>query len=171
MEIENLTQEQLKVILELLGYTLLFRKELLMNETLEKNSEINEFFNNFNDKETFVELIKDNPEFCWKVLFYKPEYFDAKLKIKLIRCALKDREILERIINDTYGTFKTIAAQSEITEIIRLIKDDRDLIIKFAKSLINNYKIKDLKSYVKKLKIDKEDKELINSVLVAAKLI
>ena len=168
MNIENITQEQLKVILESLGYTLLFRKESLMNETLEKNSEMNEFFNNFNNKETFVELIKDNPEFCWKVLFYKPEYFDAKLKIKLIRCASKDREILERIINDTYGTFKTIAAQSEI---IRLIKDDRDLIIKFAKSLIDNYEIKDLKSHIKKLKIDKQDKELINTVLAAAKLI
>ena len=30
MEIENLTQEQLKAILESLGYTLLFRKEILM---------------------------------------------------------------------------------------------------------------------------------------------
>ena len=139
-----------------------------MNGTLEKNSEMINFLINFNCKETFVELIKDNPEFCWKVLCYKPEYFDARLKIKLIRYASKAREVLEKIIKNNYGTYKTIAVQSEI---IQLIKDDEELIIEFAKSLISNYKIKDLKSYVKKLKINKEDKELINSVLVAAKLI
>ena len=168
MEIENLTQEQLKVILESLGYTLLFRKEILMNGTLEEDPEMNKFFDNFNNKETFVELIKDNPELCWKVLYFKTGQFDAKLKIKLIRYAAKDRAILKRIIKDNYGTFKTIAVQSEI---MQLIKDDEELVIEFAKSLINNYKIEDLKSYVKKLKIDKQDKELISTVLVAAKLI
>ena len=168
MNIENFTQEQFKVILESLGYTLLFRKESLMNGTLEKNSEMSNFFINFNYKETLIELIKDNPKLCWKILYFKPEYFDTRLKIKLIRYASKDREILKKIINSNYGTYKTIAVQSEI---IQLIKDDEELIIEFAKSLINDYKIKDLKSYVKKLKIDKEDKELINSILVAAKLI
>ena len=63
---------------------------------------------------------------------------------------------------------KTIAVQSEI---MQLIKDDEELVIEFAKSLINNYKIEDLESYVKKLKIDKQDKELINTMLIAAKLI
>lgn len=168
MEIENLTQKQLKVILESLGYTLLFKKEILMNRTLEEDPEMNKFFNGFNNKETFVELIKDNPELCWKVLYFKTGQFDAKLKIKLIRYASKDREILKRIIKDNYGTFKTIAVQSEI---MQLIKDDEELVIEFAKSLINNYKIEDLKSYVKKLKIDKQDKELINTMLIAAKLI
>ena len=68
MEIKNLTQEQLKVILESLGYTLLFRKEILMNRTLEEDPEMNKFFNDFNNKETFVELIKDNPTLsCFKV--------------------------------------------------------------------------------------------------------
>ena len=168
MEIENLTQEQLKVILESLGYTLLFRKEMLMNKTLEEDPEMNKFFNGFNNKETFVELIKDNPELCWKVLYFKAGQFDAKLKIKLIRCAAKDREILKRIIKDNYNTFKTISVQSEI---MQLIKNDEELVIEFAKSLINNYKIEDLESYVKKLKIDKQDKELINTMLIAAKLI
>ena len=168
IEIENLTQEQLKVILESLGYTLLFRKEMLMNKTLEKDPEMNKFFNGFNNKETFVELIKDNPELCWKVLYFKAGQFDAKLKIKLIRYASKDREILKRIIKDNYNTFKTISVQSEI---MQLIKDDEELVIEFAKSLINNYKIEDLESYVKKLKIGKQDKELISTVLVAAKLI
>ena len=69
---------------------------------------------------------------------------------------------------DNYGTFKTIAVQSEI---MQLIKNDEELVIEFAESLINNYKIEDLKSYVKKLKIDKQDKELINTMLIAAKLI
>ena len=101
---ENFTQEQLKVILESLGYTLLFRKESLMNGALERNSEMNNFFINFNYKETLIELIKDNPKLCWKILYYKPEYFDAKLKIKLIRYASKDREILKKIINSNYGT-------------------------------------------------------------------
>ena len=141
---------------------------MLMNGTLEEDPKMNKFFNDFNNKETLIELIKDNPKLCWKILYYKPEYFDAKLKIKLIRYASKDREILKKIIESNYGTYKTIAVQSEI---IQLIKDDEELIIEFAKSLISNYKIKDLRSYVKKLKIDKEDKELINSVLVAAKLI
>ena len=168
MEIENLTQKQLKVILESLGYTLLFKKEILMNRTLEEDLEMNKFFNGFNNKETFVELIKDNPELCWKVLYFKTGQFDAKLKIKLIRYASKDREILKRIIKDNYNTFKTIAVQSEI---MQLIKDDEELVIEFAKSLINNCKIEDLKSYVKKLKIDKQDKELINTMLIAAKLI
>ena len=168
MEIENLTQKQLKVILESLGYTLLFKKEILMNRTLEEDPEMNKFFNGFNNKETFVELIKDNPELCWKVLYFKTGQFDAKLKIKLIRYASKDREILKRIIKDNYNTFKTIAVQSEI---MQLIKDDEELVIEFAKSLINNCKIEDLKSYVKKLKIDKQDKELINTMLIAAKLI
>ena len=168
IEIENLTQEQLKVILESLGYTLLFRKEMLMNKTLEKDPEMNKFFNGFNNKETFVELIKDNPELCWKVLYFKAGQFDAKLKIKLIRYASKDREILKRIIKDNYNTFKTISVQSEI---MQLIKDDEELVIEFAKSLINNCKIEDLESYVKKLKIGKQDKELISTVLVAAKLI
>ena len=54
---------------------------------------------------------------------------------------------------------------------MQLIKDDEELVIEFAKSLINNYKIEDLESYVKKLKIDKQDKELINTMLIAAKLI
>ena len=152
MEIENLTQKQLKVILESLGYTLLFKKEILMNRTLEEDPEMNKFFNGFNNKETFVELIKDNPELCWKVLYFKTGQFDSKLKIKLIRYASKDREILKRIIKDNYNTFKTIAVQSEI---MQLIKDDEELVIEFAKSLINNYKIEDLESYVKKLKIDK----------------
>ena len=168
INIENLTQKQIKVILESLGYTLLFRKETLMNRTLEEDPEMNKFFNGFNNKETFVELIKDNPELCWKVLYFKAGQFDSKLKIKLIRYASKDREILKMIINDNYSTFKTISVQSEI---IQLIKDDEELIIEFAKSLINNYKIEDLKSYVKKLKIGKQDKELISTVLVAAKLI
>ena len=168
MEIENLTQKQLKVILESLGYTLLFRKEMLMNGTLEEDPEMNKFFDDFNNKETFVELIKDNPTLCWKVLYFKTGQFDSKLKIKLIRYASKDREILKRIIKDNYSTFKTIAVQSEI---IQLIKDDEELVIEFAKSLINNYKIEDLESYVKKLKIDKQDKELINTMLIAAKLI
>ena len=167
MEIENLTQEQLKVVLESLGYTLLFRKERLMNKTLE-DPEMNKFFDNFNNKETFVELIKDNPELCWKVLYFKTGQLDAKLKIKLIRYAAKNREILEKIIENNYCMFKTIAVQSEI---MKLIKDDENLIIKFAKSLINNNKIEDLESYVKKLKIDKQDKELINTMLIAAKLI
>ena len=168
MEIENLTQKQLKVILESLGYTLLFKKEILMNRTLEEDPEMNKFFNGFNNKETFVELIKDNPTLCWKVLYFKTGQFDAKLKIKLIRYASKDRAILKRIIKDNYSTFKTIAVQSEI---MQLIKDDEELVIEFAKSLINNYKIEDLESYVKKLKIDKQDKELINTMLIAAKLI
>ena len=168
MEIENLTQEQLKAILELLGYTLLFRKEILMNGTLEEDTEMNKLFDDFNNKETFVELIKDNPTLCWKVLYFKTGQFDAKLKIKLIRYASKDRAILKRIIKDNYSTFKTIAVQSEI---MQLIKDDEELVIEFAKSLINNYKIEDLESYVKKLKIDKQDKELINTMLIAAKLV
>ena len=168
MEIENLTQEQLKAILELLGYTLLFRKEILMNGTLEEDPEMNKFLDDFNNKETFVELIKDNPTLCWKVLYFKTGQFDAKLKIKLIRYASKDRAILKRIIKDNYSTFKTIAVQSEI---MQLIKDDEELVIEFAKSLINNYKIEDLESYVKKLKIDKQDKELINTILIAAKLV
>ena len=137
MEIENLTQEQLKAILELLGYTLLFRKEILMNGTLEEDPEMNKFFDDFNNKETFVELIKDNPTLCWKVLYFKTGQFDSKLKIKLIRYASKDREILKRIINDNYSTFKTIAVQSEI---MQLIKDDEELVIEFAKSLINSIK-------------------------------
>ena len=139
-----------------------------MNGTLEEDPEMNKFFNGFNNKEIFVELIKDNPELCWKVLYFKAGQFDSKLKIKLIRYASKDREILKMIINDNYSTFKTISVQSEI---IQLIKDDEELIIEFAKSLINNYKIEDLKSYFKKLKIGKQDKELISAVLVAAKLI
>ena len=161
MEIENLTQKQLKVILESLGYTLLFRKEMLMNGTLEEDPEMNKFFDDFNNKETFVELIKDNPTLCWKVLYFKTGQFDSKLKIKLIRYASKDREILKRIIKDNYSTFKTIAVQSEI---MQLIKDDEELVIEFAKSLINNYKIEDLESYVKKLKIDKQDKELMKLI-------
>ena len=36
---------------------------------------------------------------------------------------------------------------------------------------LSDYKIEDLESYVKKLKIDKQDKELINTMLIAAKLI
>ena len=121
INIENLTQEQLKVILESLGYTLLFRKETLMNGTLEEDQKMNKFFKDFNNKETFVELIKDNPELCWKVLYFKTGQFDSKLKIKLIRYASKDREILKRIIKDNYNTFKTIAVQSEIIQLMKLI--------------------------------------------------
>ena len=49
INIENLTQKQLKVILESLGYTLLFKKEILMNRTLEEDPEMNKFFNGFNN--------------------------------------------------------------------------------------------------------------------------
>ena len=108
INIENLTQEQLKVILESLGYTLLFRKEMLMNKTLEEDPEMNKFFNGFNNKETFVELIKDNPELCWKVLYFKAGQFDSKLKIKLMRYSERERGRRKRIRKDNYRTLKTV---------------------------------------------------------------
>ena len=114
-----------------------------------------------------IDILSDEPQLCSILLRSKSDFFDARQKIKLIQTIAKDRDLLIEFINDNYFR-KTLGVQSEI---VSLIGEDAELIVIFARSLINNYKVKDVKEYINKLKINKKQKEFVNSALVAAKLI
>lgn len=96
----------------------------------------------------------------------KSDYFNANQKVKLIRSIAKDRDLLIKFINDNYFR-KTLSVQSEI---VSLIGEDAELIVIFAKSLMRNADVEDVKEYINKLKINKKQREFVNSDLVAAKL-
>ena len=96
----------------------------------------------------------------------KSDYFNATQKVKLIRNIAKDRDLFINFINDNYFR-KTLSVQSEI---VSLIGEDAELIVIFAKSLMRNADVENVKEYINKLKINKKQREFVNTALVAAKL-
>lgn len=166
---EKLTDKQIKLVLTQLTFKMLMEKQTIYSyknrDTLTKEDVI--FLNSFLDKDNLIDILSDEPQLCSILLRSKSDFFDARQKIKLIQTIAKDRDLLIEFINDNYFR-KTLGVQSEI---VSLIGEDAELIVIFARSLINNYKVKDVKEYINKLKINKKQKEFVNSALVAAKLI
>lgn len=166
---EKLTDKQIKLVLTQLTFKMLMEKQTIYSyknrDTLTKEDII--FLNSFLDKDNLIDVLSDEPQLCSILLRSKSDFFDARQKIKLIQTIAKDRDLLIEFINDNYFR-KTLGVQSEI---VSLIGEDAELIVIFARSLINNYKVKDVKEYINKLKINKKQKEFVNSALVAAKLI
>lgn len=166
---EKLTDKQIKLVLTQLTFKMLMEKQTIYSyknrDTLTKEDII--FLNSFLDKDNLIDILSDEPQLCSILLRSKSDFFDARQKIKLIQTIAKDRDLLIEFINDNYFR-KTLGVQSEI---VSLIGEDAELIVIFARSLINNYKVKDVKEYINKLKINKKQKEFVNSALVAAKLI
>ena len=166
---EKLTDKQIKLVLTQLTFKMLMEKQTIYSyknrDTLTKEDII--FLNSFLDKDNLIDILSDEPRLCSILLRSKSDFFDARQKIKLIQTIAKDRDLLIEFINDNYFR-KTLGVQSEI---VSLIGEDAELIVIFARSLINNYKVKDVKEYINKLKINKKQKEFVNSALVAAKLI
>lgn len=166
---EKLTDKQIKLVLTQLTFKMLMEKQTIYSyknrDTLTKEDII--FLNSFLDKDNLIDVLSDEPQLCSILLRSKSDFFDARQKIKLIQTIAKDRDLLIEFINDNYFR-KTLGVQSEI---VSLIGEDAELIVIFAQSLINNYKVKDVKEYINKLKINKKQKEFVNSALVAAKLI
>ena len=166
---EKLTDKQIKLVLTQLTFKMLMEKQTIYSyknrDTLTKEDII--FLNSFLDKDNLIDILSDEPRLCSILLRSKSDFFDARQKIKLIQTIAKDRDLLIEFINDNYFR-KTLGVQSQI---VSLIGEDAELIVIFARSLINNYKVKDVKEYINKLKINKKQKEFVNSALVAAKLI
>lgn len=166
---EKLTDKQIKLVLTQLTFKMLMEKQTIYSyknrDTLTKEDII--FLNSFLDKDNLIDILSDEPQLCSILLRSKSDFFDARQKIKLIQTIAKDRDLLIEFINDNYFR-KTLGVQSEI---VSLIGEDAELIVIFARSLINNYKVKDVKEYINKLKINKKQKEFVNSALIAAKLI
>lgn len=167
---EKLTDKQIKLVLTQLTFKMLMEKQMIYSyknrDTLTEEDVI--FLNSFFDKDNLIDILSDEPQLCSILLRSKSDFFDARQKIKLIQIIAKDRDLLVEFINDNYFR-KTLGVQSEI---VSLIGEDVELIVIFARSLIiNNYKVKDVKEYINKLKINKKQKEFVNSALVAAKLI
>lgn len=166
---EKLTDKQIKLVLTQLTFKMLMEKQTIYSyknrDTLTKEDII--FLNSFLDKDNLIDVLSDEPQLCSILLRSKSDFFDARQKIKLIQTIAKDRDLLIEFINDNYFR-KTLGVQSEI---VSLIGEDAELIVIFARSLINNYKVKDVKEYINKLKINKKQKEFVNSALIAAKLI
>ena len=165
---EKLTDRQTKLVLTQLAFKMLMERcmvyEYRNRDTL-SNKDI-KFLDSFFEKDNLVEILSDEPQLCSILFRNNSEFFNADQKAQLIRTIAKDRNLLIQLINNNYFR-KTLRVQSEI---VSLIGEDPELIVIFAKSLINNDSIRDLREYINKLKISKKQKEFVNSALVAAKL-
>ena len=165
---EKLTDRQTKLVLTQLAFKMLMERcmvyEYRNRDTL-SNEDI-KFLDSFFEKDNLVEILSDEPQLCSILFRNNSEFFNADQKAQLIRTIAKDRNLLIQLINNNYFR-KTLRVQSEI---VSLIGEDPELIVIFAKSLINNDSIRDLREYINKLKISKKQKEFVNSALVAAKL-
>lgn len=165
---EKLTDRQTKLVLTQLAFKMLMERcmvyEYRNRDTL-SNEDI-KFLDSFFEKDNLVEILSDEPQLCSILFRNNSEFFNADQKAQLIRTIAKDRDLLIKLINNNYFR-KTLRVQSEI---VSLIGEDPELIVIFAKSLIDNDSIRDLREYINKLKISKKQKEFVNSALVAAKL-
>ena len=165
---EKLTDRQTKLVLTQLAFKMLMERcmvyEYRNRDTL-SNEDI-KFLDSFFEKDNLVEILSDEPQLCSILFRNNSEFINADQKAQLIRTIAKDRNLLIQLINNNYFR-KTLRVQSEI---VSLIGEDPELIVIFAKSLINNDSIRDLREYINKLKISKKQKEFVNSALVAAKL-
>lgn len=165
---EKLTDKQTKLVLTQMVFKMLMERNVIYDyknrSTLTDEDVI--FLNSFFDKGNLVEILSDEPRLSSILLKYKSDYFNAGQKVKLIRNIAKDRDLFIDFINDNYFR-KTLSVQSEI---VSLIGEDSELIVIFAKSLMKNADVEDVKEYINKLKINKKQREFVNTALVAAKL-
>lgn len=165
---EKLTDKQTKLVLTQMVFKMLMERNVIYDyknrSTLTDEDVI--FLNSFFDKGNLVEILSDEPRLSSILLKYKSDFFNADQKVKLIRNIAKDRDLFIDFINDNYFR-KTLSVQSEI---VSLIGEDSELIVIFAKSLMKNADVEDVKEYINKLKINKKQREFVNTALVAAKL-
>lgn len=165
---EKLTDKQTKLVLTQMVFKMLMERNVIYDyknrSTLTDEDVI--FLNSFFDKGNLVEILSDEPRLSSILLKCKSDFFNANQKVKLIRNIAKDRDLFIDFINDNYFR-KTLNVQSEI---VSLIGEDSELIVIFAKSLMKNADVEDVKEYINKLKINKKQREFVNTALVAAKL-
>lgn len=165
---KKLTDKQTKLVLTQMVFKMLMERNAIYDyknrSTLTDEDVV--FLNSFFDKNNLVEILSDEPRLSSILLKCKSDYFDANQKVKLIRNIAKDRDLFINFINDNYFR-KTLRVQSEI---VSLIGEDSELIVIFAKSLMRNEDVEDVKEYINKLKINKKQREFVNTALVAAKL-
>lgn len=165
---EKLNDRQVKLVLTQMVFKMLMERNAIYDyknrSTLTDEDVI--FLNSFFDKDNLVEILSDEPRLSSILLKCKSDYFDANQKVKLMRNIAKDRDLFINFINDNYFR-KTLRVQSEI---VSLIGEDAELIVIFAKSLMRNADVENVKEYINKLKINKKQREFVNTALVAAKL-
>lgn len=165
---EKLNDRQVKLVLTQMVFKMLMERNAIYDyknrSTLTDEDVV--FLNSFFDKDNLVEILADEPRLSSILLKCKSDYFNAVQKVKLIRNIAKDRDLFINFINDNYFR-KTLSVQSEI---VSLIGEDSELIVIFAQSLMRNADVEDIKGYINKLKINKKQREFVNSALVAAKL-
>ncbi len=165
---KKLTDKQTKLVLTQMVFKMLMERNVIYDyknrNTLTDEDVV--FLNSFFDKNNLVEILADEPRLSSILLKCKSDYFDANQKVKLIRNIAKDRDLFINFINDNYFR-KTLRVQSEI---ISLIGEDPELIVIFVQSLMRNADVEDVKEYINKLKINKKQREFVNTALVAAKL-
>lgn len=165
---EKLTDKQTKLVLTQMVFKLLIERNSIYdykNRSALTDEDI-VFLNSFFDKDNLVKILADEPQLSNTLLKYKSDFFNAGQKVQLIRSIAKDRDLFINFINDNYFR-KTLRVQSEI---VSLIGEDTELIVIFAKSLMRNADVEDVKEYINKLKINKKQREFVNTALVAAKL-
>lgn len=165
---KKLTDKQIKLVLTQMVFKMLMERNVIYdykNRSTLTNEDV-VFLNSFFDKNNLVDILADEPRLSSILLKCKSDYFNAGQKVKLIRSIAKDRDLFIDFINDNYFR-KTLAVQSEI---VSLIGEDTELIVIFAQSLMRNADVEDIKEYINKLKINKKQREFVNSALVAAKL-
>lgn len=165
---EKLTDKQVKLVLTQMVFKMLIERNSIYDYK-NRSSLTDEdvvFLNSFFNKDNLVKILADEPQLSSILLKSKSDFFNAGQKVQLIRAIAKDRDLLIKFINDNYFR-KTLSVQSEI---VSLIGEDAELIVIFAKSLMRNADVEDVKEYINKLKINKKQKEFVNSALVAAKL-
>lgn len=165
---EKLNDRQVKLVLTQMVFKMLMERNAIYDyknrSTLTDEDVV--FLNNFFDKDNLVEILFDEPRLSSILLKCKSDYFNANQKVKLIRNIAKDRDLFINFINDNYFR-KTLMVQSEI---VSLIGEDEELIVIFAQSLMRNADVENVKEYINKLKINKKQREFVNTALVAAKL-
>ena len=165
---EKLTDRQTKLVLTQMVFKMLMERNAIYDyknrSTLTDEDVV--FLNNFFDKDNLVEILSDEPRLSSILLKCKSDYFNANQKVKLIRNIAKDRDLFVNFINDNYFR-KTLSVQSEI---VSLIGEDLELIVIFAQSLMRNADVENIKEYINKLKINKKQREFVNTALVTAKL-
>lgn len=165
---EKLNDRQVKLVLTQMVFKMLMERNAIYDyknrSTLTDEDVV--FLNSFFDKDNLVEILADEPRLSSILLKCKSDYFNAGQKVKLIRNIAKDRDLFINFINDNYFR-KTLMVQSEI---VSLIGEDAELIVIFAQSLMRNADVENIKEYINKLKINKKQREFVNTALVAAKL-
>lgn len=165
---EKLNDRQVKLVLTQMVFKMLMERNAIYDyknrSTLTDEDVV--FLNSFFDKDNLVEILADEPRLSSILLKCKSDYFNANQKVKLIRNIAKDRDLFINFINDNYFR-KTLMVQSEI---VSLIGEDEELIVIFAQSLMRNADVENIKEYINKLKINKKQREFVNTALVAAKL-